>query len=86
MAVKDPQLERQGRHVGRAGGFWLIASALLLIPGIALLVIGLVVGTRIVWEVGIAVLLIGGGPAVISWALLGASVVSRWSSRHKLFA
>jgi hypothetical protein len=86
MAVKDPQLERQGRRVGRAGGLWLIVSALLLVPGVALVVVGLAVGPRILWEVGIAVLLIGGGPAVISWALLGASAVSRWSSRRKLFA
>ncbi len=61
-------------------------SAVMLIPAIALIVIGLVVGTRPVWEVGIAVLLIGGGPAVISGALLGASAVSRWASRRKLFA
>ena len=86
MAVKDPQLERQGRRLGRAGGFWMIVSALLLVPGIALLVIGLAAGPRVLWEIGIVVLLIGGGPAVIGGGLLGASGVSRWSSRRKPFA
>jgi hypothetical protein len=86
VAVKDPQLERQGRRLGRAGGFWMLASTLLIVPGVVLLVLGFVLGTRVLWEVGIAVLLIGGGPAVVSWTLLGASAVSRWAARRKLFA
>jgi hypothetical protein len=49
-------------------------------------VIGLAVGPRVLWEVGIAVLLIGGGPAVISATLFGAGAVSRWASRRRLFA
>ena len=86
MAVQDPQLERQGRRLGRAGGFWMMASLLLVIPGIVLLILGFVVGPKVLWEVGIAVLAIGGGPGVIGAALLGSSGVSRWASRHKLFA
>ena len=49
-----------------------VLPALLLIPGIALLVIGLAIGPRVLWEVGLAVLLIGGGPAVISGTLLAS--------------
>jgi hypothetical protein len=86
MAVKDPQLERHGRRLGRAGGFWIAASALFAVPGIVLLVLGFVLGPRVLWEVGIALLLIGGGPAVIGVALTGSSGVSRWASRHRLFA
>jgi hypothetical protein len=79
MAIQDRQLERQGQRLGRAGGFWLAVGA-------ALAVLGFVLGPRVLWEVGIAVLLIGGGPAVIGGALTGSSAVSRWASRHKLFA
>jgi hypothetical protein len=86
MAVKDPQLEREGRRLGGAGRGWMIGSALFLLPGIVLLVIGLAAGPRVLWEVGIALLLIGGGPAVISATLAAASGVSRWAARHKLFA
>jgi hypothetical protein len=86
MAVKDPQLERQGRRLGRAGTFWLVVSALLGVPGVVLVILGFVLGPRVLWEVGIALLLIGGGPVVISWALLGSSAVSRWAARRKLFA
>jgi hypothetical protein len=56
------------------------------IPGIVLLVLGFVVGPRVLWEVGIALLLIGGGPAIIGAVLMGSSGVSRWASRHRLFA
>jgi hypothetical protein len=59
---------------------------LLLIPGAALVAIGLIVGPKGLWELGIAIMLIGGGPGVISAALLGSGAVSRWASRHKLFA
>jgi hypothetical protein len=86
MAVQDPHLERQGRRLGRAGGFWIAASALLAVPGIVLLILGFVLGPRVLWEVGIALLLIGGGPAVIGISLVGSSGVSRWASRHRLFA
>jgi hypothetical protein len=86
MAVKDPQLERQGRRLGGAGRGVMLGSALVLIPGIVLLVVGLVAGPRVRWEVGIALLLIGGGPLVISATLMAASGVSRWAARHKLFA
>jgi hypothetical protein len=86
MEVHDPQLERQGRRLGRAGGFWMAASLLFAIPGIVLLIVGFVVGPKVLWEVGIALLLIGGGPGVIGASLLGSSGVSRWASRHKLFA
>jgi hypothetical protein len=86
MAIQDRQLERQGQRLGRAGGFWLAVGAALAIPGVVLLVLGFVLGPRVLWEVGIAVLLIGGGPAVIGGALTGSSAVSRWASRHKLFA
>lgn len=84
--AQDPQLERQGRRLGRAGGFWILTSLLFLVPGIVLLIVGVVAGPKVLWEVGIALLLIGGGPGVIGWSLLGSSAVSRWAARRKLFA
>ncbi len=64
----------------------MAAGAVLSIPGIVLVVLGFALGTRVLWEVGLAVLLIAAGPAVIGGALGGSGAVSRWASRHKLFA
>ena len=86
QAVKDRELERQGRRLGRAGRSWLLIGSVRLGLGIVLVVVGVLVSTRTVWEVGIALLLIGGGPAVVSIALLLGSAVTRWAARRKLFA
>lgn len=80
--VKEPELERQGRRLGRSGERWLLVALLIAAPGILLVVLtgGFVQG------LGIAILAIAGGPAIIGVALLLASLVSRWSARHKSFA
>jgi hypothetical protein len=59
-----------------------VLGLLLVIPGIVLIVLGY--GWSI--GVGIAIILIGGGPAVVGGVLLLAAAVSRWSARHKSFA
>jgi hypothetical protein len=84
--VQEPQLERQGRRLTRTGGRWLAIGALLAVPGIVLVVVGLVASIRWMWPVGIALLLIAGGPMVVAFSLLSSGTVSRWAARHNLFA
>ncbi len=82
QAVKDRELERQGRRFGRSGGWFLLIGVLLAIPGVVLILIdhGWSVG------VGIAVLLVASIPAIVGLALIASSAVSRWSARHRSFA
>jgi hypothetical protein len=84
--VHEPQLERQGRRLTGSGGRWLALGALLAIPGIVLIVAGLVAGIRWMWPVGIAAVLIASGPLVVGFSLVSGGAVSRWASRRKLFA
>jgi hypothetical protein len=80
--IKDRHLERQGRALGRPGWRLIGLSALLAIPGAVLVAIDSG------WSLGfgIALLAIGGGPAIVGIALLGASAIARWAARHRLFA
>ena len=70
----------------RAGGWGLLVGALLTIPGIVLVVVGLVASIRWMWPVGIALALIGSAPIVVAFSLLSSGAVSRWAARHNLFA
>ena len=84
--VKDPQLERQGRRLGKPGKWWLLVGLVIAIPGIVLLVVGLTADQRTLWVVGVAVLVIGSIPATVGVALLVSGAVARRAARHKLFA
>lgn len=84
--MHDRQLERQGRRLGRSGSWWLLTGCALAAPGVILVVAGLLVSVTPLWAVGIVVLLIAGGPAVVGLGLLTSAAVSRWSARRKLFA
>jgi uncharacterized membrane protein HdeD (DUF308 family) len=84
--VREPQLETQGRRMTGAGRRWLLVGTLLAIPGIVLVVVGLVASIRWMWPVGIALLLIGSAPIVVAFSLLSSGAISRWAARHKLFA
>ena len=84
--VQEPQLENQGRRLTGSGLRWLVIGALLTVPGIVLVVVGLVAGIRWMWPVGIALLLIGIGPLVVAFSLLSSGAVSRWAARRNLFA
>lgn len=81
-AVREPELERQGRRLGRPSWWFLALAALLAIPGI------LLVAFTSSWALalGIVLLALSGPPAVIGLGLLISSVVSRWAARHRSFA
>jgi hypothetical protein len=84
--VREPELDRQGRRLGRAGGRSTAVGAALALPGLVLVIVGLATGTTVVWAVGLAAIAILGGPAVVGGGLLLASAVSRWRARHRSFA
>jgi hypothetical protein len=81
-AVKEPALEREGRRLGRSGGWFLALAILIAIPGVLLVVLG----RSAVAGAGIVVLALAAAPAVVGVGLLLSSAVARWSARHKLFA
>jgi hypothetical protein len=82
MAVKESQLERQGRRLGKPGWWFLSISLLGIIPGVVL--VAAVNGWA--FALGLALLALGSCPFAVGVALLVASVVPRWAARHKLFA
>jgi hypothetical protein len=81
-AVREPQLERQGRRLGKPGWWFLAISLVGLVPGIVLIALG----SHWVFALGLALLALGSCPFAVGVALLLASVVPRWAARHKLFA
>ena len=83
--VQDPQLERQGRRLTGSGLRWLITGAVLAIPGLVMVVVGLIAAIRWMWPVGIA-LLLSSVPLFVAFSLLSSGAVSRWAARRKLFA
>lgn len=81
-SVKDPELERQGRRLGRPGWWFLLVAVLLAVPGVLLTVFATSWGRSI----GIVLLVLAGSVAVVAMGLLLPSLISRWSARHKSFA
>ncbi len=84
--VHERALERQGKRIGRSGSWFLLVGALVALPGIVMLVVGLATRHTWLWAFGLAVIAIGSVPAVIGIGVLLSSVVARWHARHKLFA
>jgi hypothetical protein len=82
QTVKEPELERQGRRLGRPGWWFLLLAVVIAIPGIVLVVFA----HSWAMAIGIVLLVLAGAPAVVGLGLLLSSLVSRWSARHKSFA
>jgi hypothetical protein len=82
LAVKDRELERQGRRMVHPALRLMGIAATIAVVGIVVLVIGAS------WSLGIglALLLLASIPAVLGVGLLTSSAVARWAARHKLFA
>lgn len=81
-AVRDPELESQGKRIA-APSRWLVLICLILgVPAILLIVLTHSWG----YELGWVLFLLATVPAAASVALLGSSAVARWAARHKPFA
>jgi TRAP-type mannitol/chloroaromatic compound transport system permease large subunit len=80
--VKEPELESHGRRLGRAGWRLVRHAVLAAIPGVLLVVL------TNSWPIvlGIAALVVAGCLIIVGVGLLLASLVSRWSARHRSFA
>jgi len=81
-AVKDPELERQGRVLAAPGWRFVLIGLLLALPGAALVIFT----TGLAMAIGIVILALSGCPVVVGTGLLLSSLVARRSARHKLFA
>jgi membrane protein implicated in regulation of membrane protease activity len=80
--LPDPQLERHGKaFLSPALGFLAIA-AMLLVPGILLVVLG----SSWVSTLGIVLIAISLPFDTVGIAALGSAAVARWAARHKPFA
>ena len=81
-SVAEPELERQGRRVGRPARWFLSLAVLLAVSGILLIVF---TGG---WAqaVGIVLVALSGPPCVVAVGLLLSSLVARWSARQRPFA
>lgn len=80
--VAEPELERQGRRLGRPARWFLALAALVAIPGVLLIVF------THGWSqaLGIVLVVLSGPPGVVAVGLLLSSLVARWSARHRSFA
>lgn len=80
--IKDRELERNGRRFGHSARWFLLVAAILVVPGVVLVLIGH--GWTL--EVGAAVLLLASIPGAVGLGLLLSAAFARWSARHKSFA
>jgi uncharacterized membrane protein YhhN len=81
-SVKDPELERQGRRLGKPGWYLVAIGLLAAVPGAVLVAID----QGWTFVAGLALLALASCPFVVGIGLLLASAVPRWAARHKLFA
>lgn len=81
-SVPEPELDRQGRQLGRPGWWFLFLAAFIALPGVVLIIF-----TQ-GWAraIGIILVVLAGPPAVVAAALLLSSLVARWAARHRSFA
>jgi hypothetical protein len=64
--VPEPELERQGRRLGRPGWWWLLLAAVLAIPGIVLIVFA----NGWAFAIGIVLVALASPPAAVGLGLL----------------
>ena len=81
-AIRDPQLERQGKRLGAPGRWFVLLGLVLGVPGILLIVLA----HSWAYELGWVLVLLAMVPAVIAVVLFSSSLVARWGARHKPFA
>jgi hypothetical protein len=81
-SVQDPSLERQGKRLAAPSPLFLLLTLVFGVPGVILVILG----HHWVFGVGVALIAIALGPAVVALTLLGSSAVARWAARRKPFA
>jgi len=81
-SVPDPELERQGRRLGRPGWWFLALAAFIALPGVVLIIFT----QGWAHTIGIVLVVLAGPPAIVAAGLLPASLVARWAARHRSFA
>lgn len=81
IPVAEPELERQGRDLGRPGWRFLLVAALIAVAGIVL-----VAFTERWQTIGVILLALAGPPGVVGLGLLLSSLITRWSARHRSYA
>ena len=81
-SVAEPELERQGRRLGRPGWWFLLLAVFIALPGLVLIVLTHGSGHAL----GIVLVVLAGPPAVVATALLLSSLAARWAARHRSFA
>jgi hypothetical protein len=80
--VREPQLERESRRLGRSGRWFLTFGLTVGVPGIVLIIFG----HGWVFALGLALVAIAAAPAIVAAGLLISSAVGHWASRHRPFA
>jgi hypothetical protein len=81
-SVLEPELERQGRRLGRPGWWFLLLAAVIAVPGVVLIIFT----DGWAHAIGVVLVVLAGSPAVVAAALLLSSLVARWAARHRSFA
>ncbi|HWF73789.1 MAG TPA: hypothetical protein VG186_10625 [Solirubrobacteraceae bacterium] len=81
-AVRDRELERQGKRIAAPARVFLPLGLVLAVPAVLLIVLA----DSWAYELGWALFLLATVPAVVAATLLGTAAVARWAAREKPFA
>ena len=80
--VPEPELERKGRAFESNGVRFLVLCAVLMVPGILMIILG----SGWVFALGLALIALGLVPGAVATGLVSTGVVARWTARHRPFA
>jgi hypothetical protein len=80
--VADPELERQGKRLGRPAIPFLLIALGLAAPGLVMLILG----SSWVWAIGIALVAISLPAATVGVGAALSASIARWAARHRSFA
>jgi hypothetical protein len=81
-SVSEPELERKGKTFEANGVRFLALSAILIVPGILMIILG----SGWVFALGLVLIALGLVPGAVATGLVSTGVVARWTARHRPFA